>query len=263
MSDGSEIVSKSHQKLSSLNVDDWSYCDFEQHALEDDLSMYEKIGFPNEYRKGKERVIFNDILSKIDNLKLEERIVFDIGAGCTDLPQFLIDHCVERDNELYLFDNENMLSHLNIGKNVKKVFGEFPNSFEDDLPAFQNSVDVIICYSVIQYIYSDGNIWKFIDTCLECLATGGEFLIGDIPNLSMRKRFFNGETGKQNHRMFTGKDEDPPLRYNFIEKGKMDDSVIIAIISRARAQGFQAWVVPQNASLPMANRREDIVIKKP
>lgn len=43
----------------------------------------------------------------------------------------------------------------------------------------------------------------------------------------------------------------------------MDDTVVLSILSRARAQGFHAWVVPQGEGLPMANRREDILIRKP
>jgi hypothetical protein len=39
--------------------------------------------------------------------------------------------------------------------------------------------------------------------------------------------------------------------------------VIVAILSRARAAGADAYVVPQAPNLPMANRREDILIRLP
>ncbi|MDA8632103.1 hypothetical protein N9L29_05380, partial [Litoricolaceae bacterium] len=86
---------------------------------------------------------------------------------------------------------------------------------------------------------------------------------GDIPNVTMRKRFFSSQAGFQSHREYTGRDEKPEVNFNRLEIGQMDDSVVLAILARARAQGFHAWVMPQSSSLPMANRREDILIRKP
>ena len=48
-----------------------------------------------------------------------------------------------------------------------------------------------------------------------------------------------------------------------IDQGKIDDSVLIGLVLRARAAGFDAYLVPQPETLPMANRREDLVIRKP
>jgi hypothetical protein len=39
--------------------------------------------------------------------------------------------------------------------------------------------------------------------------------------------------------------------------------VVMAVLGRARAAGADAYVVPQHPALPMANRREDILIRKP
>jgi hypothetical protein len=38
---------------------------------------------------------------------------------------------------------------------------------------------------------------------------------------------------------------------------------MIALLLRARAAGADAYIVPQDPALPMANRREDILIRKP
>lgn len=88
-------------------------------------------------------------------------------------------------------------------------------------------------------------------------------MFGDIPNITMRKRFFSSAGGQKSHRQYTGRDEKPEVLFNQLELGQMDDSVVLAILARARAQGFHAWVVPQLSTLPMANRREDILIRKP
>ena len=58
-------------------------------------------------------------------------------------------------------------------------------------------------------------------------------------------------------------DEDPEVAHNTIEPGVIDDAVVFAILQRARAAGFHAYVLPQPATLPMHNRREDILIVRP
>jgi hypothetical protein len=53
------------------------------------------------------------------------------------------------------------------------------------------------------------------------------------------------------------------VQFNNIEHGRIDDAVVLSILSRARSEGYHAWILPQASLLPMANRREDIIIKKP
>jgi hypothetical protein len=79
----------------------------------------------------------------------------------------------------------------------------------------------------------------------------------------MRKRFFSSDAGIKSHQEYIGRDERPEILFNQIESGQMDDAVVFSILARARSQGFNAWVVPQSPTLPMANRREDILICKP
>ncbi|WP_237181328.1 hypothetical protein [Paraburkholderia tropica] len=88
-------------------------------------------------------------------------------------------------------------------------------------------------------------------------------LIGDIPNVSKRKRFFASETGKQFHMRHMKTDQAPVVEFNKIEHGQIDDAVVMALVERARAQGFDAYVLPQGNGLPMANRREDVLIVRP
>ena len=88
-------------------------------------------------------------------------------------------------------------------------------------------------------------------------------LMGDIPNIAMRKRFFASAAGEESHRRYTGRDEKPVVGFNRLEPGHMDDSVVLSVLMRARAQGFHAWVLPQAPDLPMANRREDLLIRRP
>jgi hypothetical protein len=88
-------------------------------------------------------------------------------------------------------------------------------------------------------------------------------LIGDVPNVSKRKRFFASAAGVRCHQQYTGTEELPEVTFNTIETSKIDDAVVFSILSRARAAGFDAYAMPQAAELPMANRREDILITRP
>ena len=80
---------------------------------------------------------------------------------------------------------------------------------------------------------------------------------------SKRKRFFASDTGVKFHQEFMKTTEIPLVKFNQIEHAQIDDSVVMGIVQRARQQGFDAYLLPQSNSLPMANRREDILIIRP
>jgi hypothetical protein len=131
------------------------------------------------------------------------------------------------------------------------------------LEKFRGQIDAIICYSVLHYIFAESNLFDFLDQSLALLADGGQMLIGDIPNVSKRKRFFSSPAGIQFHQAFTGTAEIPKAEFNSIDQGKMDDSVLLSLLLRARNAGYDAYLLPQPADLPMANRREDLLLFKP
>lgn len=236
---------------------------FRELAKSDQLTHHEKVGFPNEYREGKEDAIFADMRAKIQILEGRRKTVLEIGPGCSRLPVMLAALCEERDHQLHFVDSPEMLAQLPEAAHIHKWPGRFPDDADELFAQLSKKVDAIIAYSVIQYVFAEGNLWDFIDCSLSLLADGGEILLGDVPNTTMRKRFFSSVAGVQCHREYTGRDELPEVRFNQIERGQMDDSVVLAILARARAQGFHAWLVPQGNNLPMSNRREDVLIRKP
>ncbi len=231
-------------------------------ALDHTLSKNEKIGFPDSYREGFEELIFEDINKKLTNIELEKKTILDIGPGCGPLAQILQEKCKSQEHHLILVDSEEMLSQLPDNENVEKIAGHFPEC-KAKFQTYANSVDVILCYSVLHYIFNESSLFSFIDTSIELLSPGGQMLIGDIPNISKRKRFFSSQSGINFHQNFTATKEIPSVSFTTIEPGKIDDAVILSIIMRVRAQGCDAYWVPQSSKLPMANRREDILILKP
>jgi 2-polyprenyl-3-methyl-5-hydroxy-6-metoxy-1,4-benzoquinol methylase len=236
--------------------------DFKRFAKDKNLSKYERIGFPDDYRRDFEATIFSDIRQKLPNLELRGKQVLDIGPGCSDLPRLEMDLCREHGHHLTLIDSSEMLSLVPDESFIEKISGLFPYCEELVLKS-KGKMDVILCYSVIHYAIVETPIFRFLDTALALLAPGGQMLIGDVPNVSKRKRFFASEKGIEFHQQFMKTSDKPEVEFNRIEQDKIDDAVIFSLTQRARTAGFDAYIIPQDSALPLANRREDILIVRP
>tara|TARA_B100001093_G_scaffold252180_1_gene241430 strand:+ start:848 stop:1594 length:747 start_codon:yes stop_codon:yes gene_type:complete len=247
----------SSNKFLNLNFED-----FKKLSKDDNLSIYEKIGFPDSYRKEKEVSIFNDIKSKATNLKLQNKLVLDIGPGCSNLPRLIIDECKRNSSKIFLIDSDEMLSHLPNDNHIFKIGACYPNC-DNFLRDYEKKIDLIICYSVFHYIYPDVAIEKFLESTLPLLTPGGQLFIGDIPSYNKRKRFFSSDAGIKFHQNFMGTDEPMKISDDEIESKQIDDKILLSIISIARKKGFDAYLLPQDSKLPMENRREDIFIVRP
>lgn len=241
-----------------------SYEGFRKLASDPDpeLSEYNRIGFPDSYREGFEPAIFADILRKLPALAVRGRKILDIGPGCSGLTTSLIEYCSDLDHTLVLCDSEEMLARIPAAPCVRKVTGPFPECaarVAGILPSF----DSILCYSVAHYIHPTTGLEKMADAILSLLTSPAECLIGEIPNISMRKRFFSSPAGRSYHRAYTGRDEDPVDILNENESGHINDEIILALLHRFRRAGADAFAVPQPADLPLFNRREDILVRVP
>lgn len=236
---------------------------FKRLAEDSSLTMYEQIGFPSSYREGYERAIFADIVSKLPNLESTSRTIVDIGPGCTELPRFLIQLCEEKQHQLVLIDSAEMLRHLPDVPCVTKVAARFPHECSDIIRTYAGRVDVVLSYSVLHYVFVEASVFDYLDQGMELLAPGGEMLLGDVPNISKRKRFFSSAAGISFHQQFMRTTDAPSVRFNVLEGGEIDDSVLIGLMMRARLAGFDAYVTSQGRDLPMANRREDLLVRRP
>uniref|UniRef100_UPI00404725C3 class I SAM-dependent methyltransferase n=1 Tax=Algoriphagus sp. TaxID=1872435 RepID=UPI00404725C3 len=237
-----------------------TFDDFKNRAKDKSLSKWEKIGFPDSYRKDIEKEIFYDVSKKVDLLR-ENINILDIGCGCSQLVNFFINNSKKYNQQLYLVDSEEMLDNIDdckVSKNVHLVPGYFPKIFlvEEKLISF----DVIIAYSVIQYVFLEQSIFNFIHSCLLLLKPGGSLIIGDIPNFSSRERFLKTNDGEKF--MSNINNQESNLKFQHENSERLDDSVVISILSRYRNFGFETYLLPQSNSLPFSNRREDILIIK-
>jgi hypothetical protein len=239
-----------------------TFDDLRKFAQDDSLSKYEKIGSPDSYRQGKEEFIFQSIVANLPLLNERGKTVLDVGPGCSDLPLMIIELCRKQGHTLLLVDSEEMLAHLPNDALIRKFPAYYPQC-EPLFSDYTSKVDVLLTYGVFSMVFMEGNAWDFLDRSLELLAEGGEMLIGDIPNISMRRRFFSSANGIRFHQEFMKTDNLPEVHFNSLDRHKIDDSVILSLLSRARNQGFDAYVLPQRRDLPMANRREDVLIRRP
>jgi hypothetical protein len=246
-----------------LRFKDLTYDSFRELATAEGLSAFQRIGFPDAYRDGHEGAIFRDLRAKLPRLDGAPGVVLDVGPGCSELPRMLIDLCRRQGHTLILCDSAEMLGLLQDGPEIVKVPGRFPNESEAVFADYAGRVDILISYSVLHYVFPEQSLFDFLDRALTLLAPGGACLLGDIPNVSKRKRFFSSEAGVRCHQEYTGRQELPDVRFNCPEPGKIDDAVILSVLARCRAAGFDAYIVPQAADLPMANRREDVLIHRP
>jgi len=245
------------------DYDGYNYEKFKELAKDSSISIYEKIGFPDSYRKGVEEKIFEDILNKIPLMKEKRELkVLDIGSGCSDLQKYISQYCKEKGHKLFLSDSKEMLDLNENEPNIIKIPGLFPNTAQE-INDKSGGVDVIICYSVFHYIFVDSNVWYFLDCLLKLLNNGGQVIIGDIPNVSKRKRFFASDNGIKFHQEFMKTTDKPKVEFNCIEEGKIDDSLLMSVVLKCQNSGFDAYILPQPKELPFSNRRDDLIIRKP
>jgi len=236
---------------------------FRRRAVNPTLSLHEKVGFPDSYREGKEAEILDDIVFKLTNLRSQNQIVVDLGAGCSGLATLLMDHCGERGSQLFQVDSPEMLALLPEALHVSRMAGRFPDACTELFDAVRGRANCVLAYSVLSCVFAEANVFDFVDRALDLLASGGQLLLADLPNVSKRKRFFVSEAGIRFHQEFTGTSEMPSVEFNVPEPGAFDDAVVLALVARCRLAGFDAYVLPQAEGLPMSNRREDILVTKP
>lgn len=236
-----------------------TFDDFRKLAEEPGLSPYERIGFLEEYRAPYDDAILRNIASKLPELDAKGKTIADIGCGCSPLTSAIIDRCEKNGNRLLLIDSAEILSNLPDKPFVEK----FPVRFPDAPELFDKhgeKVDAVLVYSVMHHVFLEANVFDFIDKALALLSENGKLFIGDIPNVSKRKRFLSTSRGKAFHREYMQTSTDPEVSFTGIEHELIDDGVVMGILQRYRGFGFETYLLPQPGDLPMPNRREDILI---
>lgn len=239
-----------------------NYDSFRNLARNKNLSQEERIGFPPSYRVGFEDVIFADMQLKLPRLSASRARVVDIGCGCGGVTDRVRQNAISLDQSLVLVDSPEMLQLQPDNACIAKIPGRFPDNLASVMRGAEAGYDAVICYSVLHYVIVDLDPLAFIDGIVALLAPGGAALIGDIPNISKRRRFFLSPAGVAFHKAFTGADTLPDIPPPAAGPGQIDDDLLGALVQRAHERGCDAYIVPQGPDLPMANRRDDMLIMK-
>jgi 2-polyprenyl-3-methyl-5-hydroxy-6-metoxy-1,4-benzoquinol methylase len=240
-----------------------TYERFRALARDSSLSASERVGFPDAMREGYEDAILADLLAKLPALGRSGAKVLDIGIGAGALASRIVRHCAETGLALYAVDSPEMLALLDGPPRLVKIAGRFPDCLGKITAANREGFDAIIVYSVLQHVVLEANPHDFLDTALRLLRPQAHLLLGDLPNVSMLKRFLASVAGIAYHKKYMKTDGPPVIDWKAVERGRLDDATIVGLISRARAAGFNAWLLPQPASLPFHQRREDLLIQRP
>jgi len=217
-----------------------------------------------------EKNIVPDIVNK---LKITAKdVCLDIGCGTGNIAIPLsivskkiigIDHhkCIDK-----------LRKRISGIKNIFLISGNFLDI------NIKKSFDKIIVYSVLQYLSDKNELFRFIDKAIDLLKPNGKLLLGDLPNSSKEKRFFDSRTGKKYQKKWDkerqkfkkraeGGDECiGDLLYGISKDSKyvaINDDLVLTILAHTRGKGFDAYVLPQPKELPFGYSREDIIIEKP
>ena len=235
-----------------------NFDDFQLLARKYRSHIPEVLDFPPNLRQGYEPKILADFDLKVPRIADHNSRILDIGSGCGELTLKLIDQSANRKQELHLVDGREVLDLLPNPSHVVKHYGKFQN-LEELSEGYIGYFDVIICYSVFQYIFPEFPFFEFLQRTSSLLNAGGMLLIGDIPNESMKSRMLNSNYGKEFRKYYVT----PTLgSNNDYSNFEIDDSVIYAMIMRGRAMGLQSYILPQSSDLAFSNRREDLLFVK-
>ena len=161
--------------------------------------------------------------------------------------------------EVVLVDSKEMLDNLPNKTFVIKKDIQFPD--KNFVRQYYEKADVVIIYSVLHHIYFHQNFIDFLDNAISLLKKGGQMLIGDIPNVSKKKRFLSSDFGKEFHKKFSG-DYPEYIKCIDFKKQEILDDLVFMILQRYRNMGFETYLLPQNENLPLCYTREDILIRK-
>jgi SAM-dependent methyltransferase len=134
--------------------------------------------------------------------------------------------------------------------------------------------DRILVYSVVHYLLDAQSVRDFLDACFEVLRPGGRLLVGDIPNRDAKNRFLESPGGqrfsrKWNERSASLNADDGVAAKTFANLAApanafLDDDFVLRFLRTTRERGFESYLLPQSASLPYGNTREDVlVVRRP
>lgn len=212
------------------------------------------------FQKQEEKNILFDIMQKMEITSDDDLLEIGCGTGSLLIPlSFFV-------NSATGVDHLNVISTFKTRINnnsIKLISGNFLDV------NLKEKYSKILIYSVLHCLSDEREVIAFIEKALSYLKPGGSLIIGDIPNIDKKNRFFMTDFAKKIQKkhdqkilhMIKKREENIHLVHdkNLVT---FDDILIMRIMKYFREKNFETYLVPQLSNLPFCYTREDIIIKR-
>ena len=213
------------------------------------------------FQRNEEKKILPEIIKNL-NLNKNDKLI-DIGCGSGSITM----HISKKVNTVTAVDFPKILDALKARskkkkiKNINYISGNFVNL------KIQKKFNKILVYSVIHYMRDLNQLKILIRKMLKITLPNGKILLGEVPNISKKKRFLNSKIGKKIDQSFKVDVERLNKKYpksmNLNNKFiSIDDKDLSSIIFYCNKLGADAYILPIENGLPFCNTRVNILIKK-
>jgi len=212
------------------------------------------------FQKKEEKKIIIEII-KILELNKKDKIL-DIGCGTGDIAIPLS----RKVKSVTAVDFPKIIRHLKKRADRKKIKNiKFTPSNILNLK-IKKKFDKVLAYSLVHYMKNNDQLKKFLKNLLRLTSSNGIILIGEIPNISMKKRFLKSKTGKKINKKFNlnlNKLKKKYSSFQYKEKFiQIYDKEIKFMINYCNKFGADAYILPIKRGLPFSHTRINILIKK-
>lgn len=211
------------------------------------------------FQKAAMKRVVPDIAKKLE-LRPDDSLL-DIGCNCGDITiplSFLCGSVLGIDGESCIKRLEQRSLDI---ENITTLTGNFLDI------TLQQKFDCVLLYSVLVYCDTFDEVEAIVLKGASLLADGGRMLVGDIVNSDKKTRFDISALGKQINQEYKagvahGTKEDDLSHKGFTGGLRMNDRMVMELITHVREAGYEAYLLPQSGELPFGYTREDILIRK-
>ena len=227
-----------------------SFDDFRRLAHDEALSPYERIGFPDAYREGVEARDLRGHPPQAARARRRGQGRARHRPRLQRAAAMLRRRCAaSAATACVLVDSAEMLAAPRpTARRLRKVPGRFPDDRRRLRRGARGSVDAILVYSVLHYVFVERDVFAFLDRRPRAAGAGRRAArSATSPTPRCASASSPPTPARASTRSFTGDDPQPPVVASTCSSAATSTTrSCSALVLRARAAGFHAWLVPQD-----------------